>query len=107
MKLTETQKNCLYCHDDTKEVMTYCGGDKIFKILKEKVGYSNEQLADTLLACPFYDDWEDGSQFYCLTGMKDSTMCYLISFDLDEGTYSGHVIYYCPMCGRPLNEEED
>lgn len=106
IKLTEKQKDCLYCHEATQEELEDLCGDRILKILKEKAGYSDEELADTLLAWPFYDDWEDGSQFYCLTGMKGSAMCYLMSFDFDEEAYSGHVICYCPICGRPLNEEE-
>lgn len=107
MKLTVKQKNCPYCHETTQEELEDLGGDRILKILKEKAGCSDEELADTLLAWPFYDDWEDVSQVYCLTGMKGSAMCYLMSFDFDEETYSGHVICYCPMCGRQLNEEEE
>lgn len=47
MKLTEKQKNCLYCHEATQEELEDLGGDSILKILKEKAGYSDEELADS------------------------------------------------------------
>lgn len=78
MKLTEKQKNCPYCHDDKH--------DETKPIWVE-------------------DDWGEEKIYI----ESDGT----ISADyLDDCTPSSmwsdpHTINYCPMCGRPLSEEEE
>ena len=83
MKLTEKQKNCPYCRYDKETTQDY------YKVrpdtAKDKMTFG-ELILPSDRAIGF-----DGQRyFFC-------------SF----GNIYGCPIEYCPMCGRPLNEEEE
>lgn len=79
MKLTEKQKNCPHCH----------GGDNSKDLLSLKYSNYADSEVDVFI--------EDG-QLLCDVD---------IGVDNRDDYFNKKIdIAYCPICGRPLNEEE-
>lgn len=82
MKLTEKQKNCPYCHSE--KPLFSISGDEI-------VGYIANYL-DSQQLTVVYD--------FSPEAVMDE------EFINAPFGYRKYAIDYCPMCGRPLNEED-
>ena len=91
MALTEKQKNCPYCHPGSKiEGFNNKSPWEDAALLLEQVNNANVSVG--------HDTWGD-IEFDPINGDLASWA---------DGTDPLIVkIHYCPMCGRPLNEEEE
>lgn len=78
--LTEKQKNCPYCHEK--------GGDHRVKMIEDD---SNGQAG----LAPEQDGWH---VWIAVPHIFEQVLC---PFEMI------HPISYCPMCGRPLNEDSE
>lgn len=90
MRLTEKQKNCPYCHIDK---------DGAIKLI---INAENEE--DYIMNSDSLSVYVDGE--------KLAYDAYVARGDFDANTLDSEFcglakISYCPMCGRPLNEEEE
>ncbi|WP_123799454.1 hypothetical protein [Limosilactobacillus fermentum] len=82
MKLTEKQKNCPYCHSEKPLFSIECD---------EIVGYIANYL--------------DSQQFTVTYDFSPEAITDEELVNAPFG-YCKYAIDYCPMCGRPLNEED-
>lgn len=82
MKLTEKQKNCPYCHEDKENTLDY---------YRKR---SDVALDKTLFGKPLSTHTDISIGIGYEYGISTWRQVY------------GAQIYFCPMCGRPLNKEE-
>ena len=87
MKLTEKQKNCPYCHVNSDIGVTWMDGELQFDAI---IDDSHVQTDGDVWG----DIWFDPKNHF-LKSWGEDTDPLIID------------IAYCPMCGRPLNEEEE
>lgn len=83
MKLTKEQQNCPYCHASEKATKAY---------YKVRPDVEKDRMSFGAMR----NSW-------CNSIGYDGQTYYFCSF----GNVYGSPINYCPMCGRPLNEEKE
>lgn len=83
MKLTEKQKDCPYCHSE-----------------KSLIGTPLDEITVYV---------SNGLHSYSLKVIYDFSKTAVDDEEFMNAPFggAGRIINYCPMCGRPLNEEEE
>ncbi len=95
MKLTEKQKNCPYCQsEDPDDNLAICGQSGDGRVAIGSTGDLEVDEGSWIMEENFYeyqDNLFEGS--------------WIMEENFYE--YQDNLLKYCPMCGRPLNEEEE
>lgn len=92
MELTEKQKNCPYCHPGSNLKNHYGGSAWINSELEFDMIKGDPSITSDGECC--YGDISFNPQASWLESLGDGAEPLVIH------------IHYCPMCGRPLGEEE-